>query len=217
MPAFDPELLALYTLAALALAATPGPDMLFCFASGVAGGPRAGLAAAAGIGAALAVHLTALTLGLAGLVAASPVAFDTLRWAGGLYLLWLAWQAFRAPPPALRTAAGREGREDTAADLRAVFRRGVVTCLLNPKLLLFMLAFLPQFVRPEAGPVAAQFFILGLILMVPGLFVNAAVGYGGGGLGQWLLRNPKIAWLQNRIVGTIFAGLAARLLIGAKG
>ena len=214
MPAFDTELLALYTLAALALSLTPGPDMLFCFASGVAGGPRAGLAAGAGIGAALMVHLAALTLGLSGLVAASPIAFEALRWAGAAYLLWLAWQAFTAPPPTLDAAGGAGG---AGVDLGAVFRRGMVTCLLNPKLLLFLLAFLPQFVRPEAGSVAAQSFILGLILFVPGLIINAAVGYGGGGLGRWLLRNPAVARWQNRLVGAIFAGLAARLLLAVRG
>ncbi len=214
MPAFDPELLALYTVAALALSLTPGPDMLFCFASGVAGGPRAGLAAGAGIGAALMLHLAALTLGLSGLVAASPLAFEALRWAGAAYLLWLAWQAFNAPPPTLEAANGGGA---AAVDLGAVFRRGMITCLLNPKLLLFLLAFLPQFVRPEAGSVAAQSFILGLILFVPGLFINAAVGYGGGGLGRWLLRNPAVARWQNRLVGAIFAGLAMRLLFAGRG
>lgn len=214
MPSFDPQLLALYTAAALALSLTPGPDMLFCFASGVAGGPRAGLAAGAGIGAGLLIHLTALTPGIAGLVAASPLAFETLRWAGAAYLLWMAWQAFRAPAAIPVPGDGVAAAE---ADLAAVFRRGVVTCLLNPKLLLFLLAFLPQFVRPEAGSVAMQSLILGLILVVPGLFINAAVGYGGGGLGQWLLRNPKVARFQNLLVGTIFAGLAVRLVLSGRG
>ena len=87
---FDPATLALYMAAALALNLTPGPDMLFCFANGVSRGPRAGLAAALGIGGGAAVHTVAAALGLAGLFAASPTAFEILRWGGAAYLLWLA-------------------------------------------------------------------------------------------------------------------------------
>ena len=108
------------------------------------------------------------------------------------------------------------GEGGTAPDLWAVFRRGFVTCLLNPKLILFLLAFLPQFVRPEAGSVAAQSLVLGLILVVPGLLINAAVGYGGGGLGRWMARHPGVGRLQNRLVGVLFLALAARLALGGR-
>jgi len=214
MPAFDPALLAAYTVAALALSLTPGPDMLFCLANGIAHGPRGGLAAAAGIGAALLVHVVAVTAGLAGVVTASPLAFEVLRWAGALYLLYLAWQAFRAPPAMLdHGAAPAAGR----ADLRRVFRGGFVTCLLNPKLLLFFVAFLPQFVQPAAGSVSAQMLILSLILVVPGLLINAGVGVSGGGIARMLARNPAVAWWQNRLVGGIFLALALRLALSDRG
>lgn len=214
MPAFDPALLAAYTLAALALSLTPGPDMLFCFANGVAHGARGALAAAAGIFLGLVVHVTALTLGLAGLVAASPVAFEALRWAGAAYLLWIAVQTFRSPPMMLTAEA-----TDTQprAPVGTILRRGFITCLLNPKLLLFFLSLLPQFIRPEAGSVAAQTFILALILVVPGLVINAAVGVGGGGIGRFLARNPMLARVQHWLVGGIFLALAARLVFSARG
>lgn len=212
MPAFDPELLAAYTVAALALSLTPGPDMLFCFANGVAHGARGALAAASGIFLGLCVHVTAVTLGLAGLVVASPLAFEALRWAGAAYLAWIAWQSFRAPPMLL-VAEGQVTPVDTAA----VVRRGFVTCLLNPKLLLFFLSFLPQFIRPEAGAVAVQTLILALILVIPGLSLNAAVGLGGGGVGRWMARHPRLLSLQNRLVGLIFLALALRLVLVPRG
>ncbi|ACI99266.1 LysE family translocator [Rhodospirillum centenum] len=213
MPVFDPQLLAVYTLAAVALSLTPGPDMLLCFASGLGGGPRAGLAASAGVATALLLHTVAMTLGFAGLVAASPLALDLLRWLGAAYLLWAAWNAFRAGPAGLGAVAPTDQR----AALAAVYRRGLLTCLLNPKLLLFMLAFLPQFVRPEAGSMAAQFLVLSLILFVPGFLVNAAVGVSAGGLGRWLLRRPLWARVQNWLVGTIFVALALRLVAAPRG
>ncbi|WP_119680208.1 LysE family translocator [Indioceanicola profundi] len=215
MPDFDPALLATYAVAALGLSLTPGPDMLFCFANGVAHGPRGALAAAFGIFLGLAVHLAALTLGLAGLVAASPLAFEALRWAGAAYLVWMAVQAFRSPPMALTADGCDVGPRQVP--LAAIVRRGFVTCLLNPKLILFFLSFLPQFIRPEAGSVAVQTLILALILVLPGLAINAAVGVGGGGIGRWLSRHPGFARAQNWFVGGIFLALAARLALVQRG
>lgn len=212
MPAFDPQLLAAYTVAALALSMTPGPDMLFCFANGVAHGPRGAVAAAMGIFLGLCVHVAAMTLGLAGLVAASPLAFEALRWAGAAYLAWMAAQAFRAPPMALSA----EGAGGVPFRRGAIVRRAFVTCLLNPKLVLFFLSFLPQFIRPEAGSVAAQTLVLSLILVVPGVLINGAVGLGGGGIGRWMARHPRLLKVQNLLVGGIFLALALRLVFAQR-
>ncbi|QJE72285.1 LysE family translocator [Aerophototrophica crusticola] len=170
------------------------------------------MAAALGIFLGLCVHVTAVTLGLAGLVAASPLAFEALRWAGAAYLAWIAWKSLTAPPMLL-TAEGQATPVATAA----VVRRGFVTCLLNPKLLLFFLSFLPQFIRPEAGSVAAQTLILALILVVPGLALNAAVGLGGGGIGRWMARHPRLLSFQSKLVGLIFLALALRLALAPRG
>ncbi|MFM2043959.1 MAG: hypothetical protein RLY86_2535 [Pseudomonadota bacterium] len=217
MPDFDPTLLGTYALAALALTLTPGPDMLFCFANGVAHGARGAVAAAFGIFLGLIIHMTALTLGLAGLVAASPLAFEALCWAGAAYLVWMAVQTFRSPPTML-PADGSPGAAPAAraVPVAAIVRDGFVTCLLNPKLLLFFLSFLPQFIRPEAGSVAVQTLVLGLILVVPGFIVITAVGIGGGGIGRWLSRHPTVAKVQHWLVGAIFLALAARLLLGGR-
>lgn len=215
MPDFDTALLATYAVAALALSLTPGPDMLFCFANGVAHGARGALAAAFGILLGLLVHMTAMTLGLAGLVAASPVAFEALRWVGAAYLVWIAVQTFRSPPLALTAGACDTGPRQVP--LGAIVRRGFFTCLLNPKLVLFFLSFLPQFIRPEAGSVAVQTLVLTLILVVPGFLIVAAVGVGGGGIGRWLARHPTLARAQNWLVGGIFMALALRLVLGQRG
>jgi len=216
MPAFDPELLAAYTVAALALSLTPGPDMLFTFANGLAHGPRGAIAAAGGIFLGLIVHVSAMTLGLAGLVAASPLAFEILRWAGAAYLVWIAVQTFRSP--FMDLSISREAEEKARrTPIASIVRNGFFTCLLNPKLLLFLLSFLPQFIRPEAGSVAVQTLILSLILVVPGLIIIATVGIAGGGIGRWLARHPTFARVQNWLVGGIFLALAARMVFAPRG
>jgi len=216
MPVFDPELLTAYIVAALALSASPGPDMLFCFATGVAHGARGGLAAALGIFLGLVVHAGAMTLGLASLVAASPLAFEVIRWAGAAYLVWIAVQTFRSAPISLPAEGTDVSGRLEAGGFAAVVRRGFITCVLNPKLILFLLSFLPQFIRPEAGPVAVQTLMLCLILVVPGFAINLAVGLSGGGLARWLRRHPFWVRAQNWFLGAVFLGLAARLLWSAR-
>jgi len=211
LPAFELHTLALFMAAALALNVTPGPDMLFCFASGVGRGPKAGVAASLGVAAGALVHTLAAALGLAGLLMASPLAFETVRWAGAAYLAWLAWKSFRAPPLSV------EGTEAVRTSLWRIFGRGALTNVLNPKVALFFLAFLPQFIDPAAGSVAVQAVVLGTLMNLGGTLVNMAVGASGGGLGRLLARHPLAARVQNWIVGTIFLGLAARLAAVSRG
>ncbi|WP_207476844.1 LysE family translocator [Arenibaculum pallidiluteum] len=201
----DPATLMLFLGASLALNLTPGPDMLFCIANGVGRGRTAGAVAALGIGAGCLVHVAAAAVGLAGLLAASPALFDAVRYAGAAYLAWIAWKTFRAPPTALHGGVAAPG------GLRRVFVQGLVTNLLNPKVALFFLAFLPQFVDPAAGPAALQVLVLGIVVDISGTLVNLAVGLGAGGIGGWLHRHPTIARVQQWATGAIFLGLAARL------
>jgi threonine/homoserine/homoserine lactone efflux protein len=183
--------------------------MLFCFATGVSRGRAAGAVAAIGVGAGTLVHTCAAALGLAGLLLASPLAFDIVRYAGAAYLVWLAWKTLRAAPLGAPDAA------PAPRSLWRVFGNGAVTNVLNPKVALFFLAFLPQFVDPGAGPVALQVFVLGMLINLSGTLVNLAVGAGAGGLGSLLARNPTIARVQKYVTATIFLGLAARLAIGS--
>jgi threonine/homoserine/homoserine lactone efflux protein len=205
----DSSTLALFMAAVLALNLTPGPDMLFCFATGVTRGRAAGAVAALGIGAGTLVHTAAAALGLAGLLLASPLAFDIVRYAGAAYLVWLAWKTLRAPP------LGVAGTVPERRSHWRVFGHGAVTNVLNPKVALFFLAFLPQFVDPNAGPVALQVFVLGMLINLSGTLINLAVGAGAGGLGSLLARNPTISRIQRCVTATIFIGLAARLAFGS--
>src|SRR5919198_3577073 len=178
------EALALFMAAALALNLTPGPDMLYVTARSVSDGRRAGIVAAFGIGAGTLVHITALALGLAALLAAVPLAYDVLRIAGAVYLIVIGVQLLLRPRGASATTAL------SPASHKTVFAQAVVTNVLNPKVALFFLAFLPQFVDPAAGPAVAQIVLLGLIFDVQGTVVNVAVALLASGTTRRLRANP---------------------------
>lgn len=205
MPAFPIETLLLFMAAALALNLTPGPDMLFCLGSGAHRGPKAGVAASLGVAAGAMVHTAAAAFGLAGLLMASPLLFEIVRWTGAAYLVWLAWNTYRAAPPVAN------GTAVTQSDITRIFLRGAVTNILNPKVAIFFLAFLPQFIDPARGSVVLQALVLGTLMNISGTIVNGLVGAGAGGLGRTLARNPTAARVLNYASGTVFLGLAVRL------
>ncbi|QFT97364.1 Homoserine/homoserine lactone efflux protein [Roseovarius sp. THAF8] len=190
--------------AAVALNLTPGADMMFCLGQGLRGGPRPAVAASAGIVLGGLVHVTLAGLGLGAAVATLPWLFDVIRWAGIAYLLWLAWQALRHPPQAGDTPPVKPAR---------AFRDGMVVNLTNPKVIFFVLAFLPQFIDPARGSVLAQFLLLGAVIAAGGFIVNAAVGIFAGGLGRRMARSPGFARGIGYVCATIFAGLALRLAL----
>ena len=192
--------------AALALNLTPGADMLFCLAQGTRGGMRPALAASAGISTGSMIHVTLAGLGLGWLVAEVPVLFDVIRYAGVAYLVWLAWRTLATP---------LGGTSDTPVRPARAFRDGLIVNLTNPKVILFILAFLPQFVDP-ARAVLPQFLILGAVIAVFGFFVNAAVGAFAGSIGNRLARNQRVERILRSITATIFGALALRLLLEGK-
>lgn len=194
-----------FTPAALALNLTPGADMMFCLGQGLRGGPKAALAANVGIAAGGMVHVTIAGLGLGAVMATHPALFDVIRWLGVGYLLWLAVQALRSSGP-----NPPHGRRLTPA---RAFRDGLLVNLTNPKVILFTLAFIPQFVDPARGPVLAQFLILGLVLSLGGLLVNGVVGLSAGGIGARLATSPTLARVLGYASATVFALLALRLAL----
>lgn len=204
----DPWVLLAFVPAGLALNLTPGADMMFTLAQGLKGGPRAGMAANAGIAVGGMVHTVVAGLGLGALVAAHPVAFDVIRWAGVAYLLWLAVQSLRAGPVAAGHVAMRS--------LGRVFLDGLMVNLLNPKVILFILAFLPQFVDPSRA-VLPQFLVLGLVFSLGGFVVNGVVAVFAGGAGQRLAGSAVFARWLGRVGAVIFAGLAVRLALMSRG
>jgi threonine/homoserine/homoserine lactone efflux protein len=197
----DPLTLLAFIPAGLALNLTPGADMMFCLGLGLRSGPRSALAASAGISAGGMVHVTLAGLGLAAAIAALPVLLDIIRWLGVGYLLWLAWGALRMGP--MRPDA-------PALGVARAFREGMLVNLLNPKVILFVLAFVPQFIDP-ARAILPQFLIFGLILAVGGFVINGAVGVFAGGLGRRLATSPGFTRGLGLASATIFTALAARL------
>lgn len=200
--AMDLWTIATFIGASIILYVTPGPDMMFIIASSIKGGARAGVMATAGIILGVFCHVILAAAGLAVLIAASPIALDVIRYAGAAYLAWLAWSSWRSVEPASK----REGR----GDLWRAFRRGFVTNILNVKVILFILAFLPQFIRPEVGPEWHQIVILGVIFAIGGFIADALIGVFAGLTAGRIRRSTR---LMNRISAVIFGVLAARLAI----
>lgn len=200
----EPVVLLGFVPAALALNLTPGADMMFCLGQGLKGGPRAALAADAGIAVGGMVHVTLAGLGLGAAVAAAPWLFEAIRWLGVGYLVWLAYATLRA-------GAVAQGDLPPVHPARA-FREGLLVNLTNPKVILFVLAFVPQFVDPSR-PVLPQFLIFGVMLSVGGLVVNGLVGVFAGSIGQRLIRSQGFALWLGRVSAVIFLGLAARLAL----
>ena len=198
----DPLTLAAFVPAALALNLTPGADMMFCLAQGMRGGPRPAVAASAGISAGSMANVALAGLGLGALVGSLPGLFDAIRWAGIASLLWLALRTLRAPLGAAGTAAVRPAR---------AFRDGFLVNISNPKVILFILAFIPQFVDPARGAIFGQFVIFGSVIAIGGFVINAAVGLGAGGLGRAMARDLRVERVLRLASASVFGLLAAKL------
>lgn len=202
-----PDALLAVFAASLLLALTPGPDNLFVLTQAAVHGRAAGLLVTLGLCTGLFAHTAAVALGVAALLAASPVAFTVLKTVGAAYLLWLAWGAFRA---GASTVAGDGSRALRPGQL---YRRGIVMNVTNPKVSLFFLAFLPQFADPEHGPVAPQLVVFGGAFLVATLLVFGGVAVAAGMLGDWLRQRPGAQRALNRLAGLVFVALAARLVL----
>ncbi len=217
----------LFLVAALALLASPGPNMAFVLAHGAAHGPRGGIAAALGIAAADLVHTLLAVTGVSALLAAWAPAFDLLRSAGALYLLWLGWRAWRSgvasatetaeAAPAVSGAAATKAATTRGihhANARRIARRAALNGLFNPKALLFYMLFLPQFVDARRGSVTLQLLVLGATLLAVALLVHGALGLAAGRVARWLRARggPHARWGHRLLAGTMLA-LAVRLLL----
>ncbi|MBI1773214.1 MAG: LysE family translocator [Burkholderiales bacterium] len=198
--------LATFSIAVLLLLCSPGPNMAFVMTCGMQYGVRGGVAAALGIGAAD-IILTLLTAcGITALITAWPPSFDLIRYAGAVYLLWMAYKALRNPASAIPTTA-------QTVPLRIVFARSCLNSLLNPKALLFFMVFLPQFVDAQAGMVTQQLLLLGLTLTIISSVFHALLGSFGHVIRHALMRHTKAARLQARILAAVLSLLALRLLL----
>jgi len=201
------EVLAAFFAVSLLLALSPGPDNLFVLTQSALSGPRAGLFVTAGLCTGLVVHTSAVALGVAVIFRTSAVAFTLLKIAGAVYLLYLAWLAFRAP-----AGAPRAGRRDAVQGHR-LYLRGIVMNVTNPKVSIFFLAFLPQFADPARGPLVLQILLLGAVFAVSTVLVFGSVALFAGAIGRSLQRSAGVQAAMSRIAGCVFALLALKLLM----
>jgi threonine/homoserine/homoserine lactone efflux protein len=207
----SPTTLGLFSGACVALTMTPGPDMLLIASRTVSQGRSAGFASLAGILVGTYCHAMAAAFGLSRLFLAVPIAYDVVRFAGTTYLLYLAWKTFRASP-VLTTPEGYEARFPA----RKIFRQGLLTNLLNPKMALFVLALFPQFVRPQDGAVAFQILTLATVLNCIGLIVNGVVILFANQLRQLWAGRRRHSRAHQYLLASVFAGLAARLALASR-
>lgn len=204
------DVLAVFAGASVALAIAPGPDNLFVLTQAALHGRKAGLLVTLGLCTGLLVHIAAVALGVAALLKTSVVAFTVLKLAGAAYLLYLAWQAFRAGSSTLAAST------EPPLSPRALYRRGIIMNVTNPKVAIFFLAFLPQFVDPAWGAIPVQIAVLGLVFMASGLLVFGAIAWAAGRLGGWLRRSARAQIVINRLAATVFVLLALRLLLSPQ-
>ncbi len=207
----DLATLALFTAACAVLTATPGPDMLLIASRSLGQGRAAGFLTDLGIATGSYLQAFAAALGLSQLFLLVPAAYDILRFCGAAYLAWLAWTTLRAQAPLFAPAADAAG-----LPLRTIFLQGMLTNLLNPKMALFMLALLPQFLKPEAGSVALQVMVLATILNLVGLIANGLVILTASRLGQALAARPHLARWPQKLMGAVFGALALRLALASR-
>jgi threonine/homoserine/homoserine lactone efflux protein len=202
------HLLIVYIAALFVVYAVPGPDMALVMQTSIGRGARTGFAAAGGLGISRATHVTLSACGVAALLRSAPWLYEVVRYGGAVYLGWIALQIFRSPVFAL--PAGND--EATGArPLRTAFIKGLLTNLLNPKALLFCSVLLPQFVRPEAGPVALQMIQLGAILVAVGACFDAAYAVGAARIANWMRAHPLAQTVQRWAFSAALIGFAVRL------
>jgi len=197
-----------FLLAALLITATPGPDNLMVLGMGISKGRRQGIAFGLGCAFGCLSHTTLAAIGVSALIAASPTAFTLLKIVGGLYLVWLGFNAIRSSG-----AVKVENVKAAEASLTRLFCKGCFANAINPKVVLFFLSFLPQFVVAGNGHVGAQLALLGVTFTVQAAVLFGLLGYFSGAIGQWLSRKPKAGVVLDRIAGTVFIGLGLKLIV----
>lgn len=200
------ENLALFAAASALLALTPGPNLLYLVSRTLCQGRRAGIVSLAGTSLGFFFHVLAAALGLSVIFIAVPLLYDLLRYAGAAYLLWLAWTAVRQRGAGMFASASLPAESPTR-----LFRVGLLTSVLNPKLALFYLALLPQFVDPSRGSVFAQSIVLGLIQIAIGVLSDLAFVLAAARIAGWLARRPVWSAVQRWVLGGVFAAIALKL------
>ncbi|UYO45319.1 LysE family translocator [Rhodopseudomonas palustris] len=199
----------LFVASGLLLNVTPGPDTAYIVGRGLQFGWRGGAAAALGVGTGCLVHVAAAAAGLSALLMASTLAFSVLKWIGAAYLIWLGLRMLLSKPSDFTATAGAA----PALSLGSVFRQGMLTNVLNPKVALFFLAFLPQFVAADASNKALAFLVLGLIFVVNGTLYCLALAAFAARAADRLRRSGLVLQWINRGLGALFVALGIRVAL----
>ena len=199
--------IALFIVASALLTIAPGPDIIYVLTRGVSQGPKAGMAAALGFASGCIFHTVLAAVGIAALIRSSQLAFDLVRYAGAAYLVWIGIQALRH-----RSSFSIEGARDVRT-LATIYKQSVLGNMLNPKVTLFFLAFLPQFVNTQAGSAGWQMALLGAIFMVQTVLIFGAVALFAGWIGSWIRRKPAIGERLNVFAGITFIALGIRVAL----
>ena len=202
------EVLLAFTAAALVMNISPGPSNLYVMARSIAQGTEGGLVAAAGLAVGSLVHVLATVLGLSAVFNASPLLYTVVKVLGAAYLIYLGISYWRAGPAETPVDAPRVPRKPLAT----VFRESVIVEVTNPKTALFFIAFLPQFVVPESGPVWMQLLVLGAIVTVSALPCDVLVAVAASRVARWLTQHERAQVIQERVSGSILLGMGAYIM-----
>ncbi|MBV1690271.1 LysE family translocator [Novosphingobium sp. G106] len=200
-----------FALIALGMVLTPGPNMIYLISRSICQGRAAGLISLGGVALGFLFYMLCAAFGITTLVLAVPYAYDAVRIAGAVYLLWLAWQAVQ---PGGRSPF--EVRDLPADSPRKLFLMGFTTNLLNPKIAVMYLSLLPQFIDPSRGSVLGQALALGSVQIVISILVNGMIAVSAASIAQFLIRRPTWATVQRWLMGTVLAGLAVRMATEAR-
>ena len=214
MPDISLAQVAGFLLAAALITFAPGPDNLSVLSLGLSRGRRAGIGFGLGCALGCFTHTIWATIGVTALIAASDTAFAALKFAGAAYLVWLGVQALKSP--GAKFTAEAEGTPPQEA-MRPYVMRGFVANAINPKVALFFLAFLPQFVDPARGAAAAQTALLGTLFALQTVLIFGALGWYAGTVGGWLRGRPAVGRWLDRATGVLFIGLGIRLALSQRG
>jgi threonine/homoserine/homoserine lactone efflux protein len=201
----------LFAFASLVLNITPGNDMIYVATRSTSQGVKAGIVSALGIAGGCIVHLLAAVIGLSALIAGSAIAFDIIKYAGAAYLIYLGIKAFVSRQNDFNVDSKPE-----KSSLAKLFWQGVFTNILNPKVALFFLAFLPQFIHPEKGNAGLQILLLGLWFNFSGTIVNSMVAVLFGKLGNWFANKQGFIKWQNKITGLLLVALGIKVALSSR-
>ncbi|MFL9927528.1 LysE family translocator [Herbaspirillum lusitanum] len=200
----------LFLLAAMTLTLAPGPDNIYVLTRGIAQGRKAGLVAACGFASGLLFHTTLAVCGFAAVIKAYPPAYHALQYAGAAYLVYLGIRTLRS---AASTLSMNVDGDAPQIPLRTIYWQSVIANILNPKVTLFFIAFLPQFIHPEAGHVPAQMLLLAAIFIVQALAIFSAIAFFSGIVGAYFRRRASASVQLNRLAGCAFIGLGIRIAL----